>query len=86
LSRGRAEPKGRITAAAFTISQSIHGEPDVVAEALLSDPAVAPADEVIAFLPPAFDLDHSRRLIEEIAETAAGRLGWRPAEPVPDQR
>jgi hypothetical protein len=53
---------------------------------LLSDPAVALADEVIAFLPPAFDLQHNRRLIEEIAEMAAGRLGWRPAAATPDHR
>jgi hypothetical protein len=41
---------------------------------------------LIAFLPPAFDLEHNQRLIEEIAEMAAARLGWRPAEPPADQR
>jgi alkanesulfonate monooxygenase SsuD/methylene tetrahydromethanopterin reductase-like flavin-dependent oxidoreductase (luciferase family) len=84
--QGALAPTGDLSARAFTVSNTIHGEPEAVAEALLSDPAVALADEVIAFLPPAFDLEHNRRLIEEIAEMAAGRLGWRPAEPTPDQR
>jgi alkanesulfonate monooxygenase SsuD/methylene tetrahydromethanopterin reductase-like flavin-dependent oxidoreductase (luciferase family) len=83
---GALNPTAELAAAAFTVSQSIRGEPEAVAEALLSDPAVALADEVIAFLPPAFDLEHNRRLIEEIAEMAAGRLGWHPAEPMSDQR
>ncbi len=89
---GASRPPGALDArtvrraSPFTVSNSIHGEPEAVAEALLSDPAVALADELIAFLPPAFDLEHNRRLIEEIAEMAAARLGWRPAELSPDQR
>jgi alkanesulfonate monooxygenase SsuD/methylene tetrahydromethanopterin reductase-like flavin-dependent oxidoreductase (luciferase family) len=82
---GALAPTADLSARAFTVSNPIHGEPEAVAEALLSDPAVALADEVIAFLPPAFDLDHNRRLIEEIAEMAVGRLGWRPAEPPTDR-
>ncbi len=84
--QGALAPTADLSARAFTVSNSIHGEPAAVAEALLADPAVALADEVIAFLPPAFDLEHNRALIEEIAEMAAGRLGWRPAQPTPDQR
>jgi alkanesulfonate monooxygenase SsuD/methylene tetrahydromethanopterin reductase-like flavin-dependent oxidoreductase (luciferase family) len=84
--QGALAPTAALSTRAFTVSNTIHGEPEAVAEALLSDPAVALADEVIAFLPPAFDLEHNRMLIEEIAEMAAGRLGWRPAEPTPDQR
>jgi alkanesulfonate monooxygenase SsuD/methylene tetrahydromethanopterin reductase-like flavin-dependent oxidoreductase (luciferase family) len=83
---GALDPTAELSAAAFTVSQTIHGEPQAVAEALLSDPAVAMADELIAFLPPAFDLEHNRRLIEEIAEMADARLGWRPAEPAADHR
>ena len=90
---GASRPPGALAAdrrperaSPFTVSQTIHGEPEAVAEALLSDPAVALADELIAFLPPAFDLEHNRRLIEEIAEMADARLGWRPAEPPADQR
>lgn len=84
--QGALDARTEVSALPFTVSQTIHGEPEAVAEALLADPAVALADELIAFLPPAFDLEHNRRLIEEIAEMAAGRLGWRPAEPTPDQR
>jgi alkanesulfonate monooxygenase SsuD/methylene tetrahydromethanopterin reductase-like flavin-dependent oxidoreductase (luciferase family) len=84
--QGALEPTAPLSAAPFTVSQTIHGEPAAVAEALLSDPAVALADELIAFLPPAFDLQHNRRLIEEIAEMADARLGWRPAETAADPR
>jgi len=83
--QGALDARTELSALPFTVSQTIHGGPEAVAEALLSDPAVAMADELIAFLPPAFDLAHNRRLIEEIAEMANGRLGWRPAEPPTDQ-
>ena len=83
--QGALAPTAASAAMPFTVSNTIHGQPDAVAEALLSDPAVAMADELIAFLPPAFDLEQNRRLIEEIAEMASSRLGWLPAEPPADQ-
>lgn len=63
----------------FTMSPALHGEPQRVVEALLSDPAVREADDLICFLPPAFGLDQNRRLIADIAETVAPHLGWTPA-------
>jgi alkanesulfonate monooxygenase SsuD/methylene tetrahydromethanopterin reductase-like flavin-dependent oxidoreductase (luciferase family) len=62
----------------FTVSPAIHGDPDQVTEQLLSDPAVQAADELIAFLPPAFDLEQNKRLIKDIVETVAPNLGWKP--------
>ena len=37
------------------------------------------SDEVIAFLPPAFDLAGNVRLLEDIATPVAPALGWNPA-------
>jgi alkanesulfonate monooxygenase SsuD/methylene tetrahydromethanopterin reductase-like flavin-dependent oxidoreductase (luciferase family) len=63
----------------FTMSPALHGEPERVAEALLGDPAVQEADDLICFLPPSFGLEENRRLIADIAETVAPQLGWTPA-------
>jgi alkanesulfonate monooxygenase SsuD/methylene tetrahydromethanopterin reductase-like flavin-dependent oxidoreductase (luciferase family) len=63
----------------FTMSPAIHGEPADVVEQLLGDPAVQAADDLIAFLPPSFDLEQNLRLISDIAETVAPHLGWLPA-------
>jgi alkanesulfonate monooxygenase SsuD/methylene tetrahydromethanopterin reductase-like flavin-dependent oxidoreductase (luciferase family) len=52
---------------AFTMSPALHGEPSAVVDALLADPAVAAADDLIAFLPPEFGLTESTRLLEDIA-------------------
>jgi long-chain alkane monooxygenase len=38
------------------------------------------ADELIAFLPPAFGLRENLRLIRDIAEIVGPQLGWAPAE------
>lgn len=66
------------SSAEFTMSQSIHGDPSAVVEKLLADPAVATADELIAFLPPAFGLRENLRLISDIANIVGPRLGWEP--------
>jgi alkanesulfonate monooxygenase SsuD/methylene tetrahydromethanopterin reductase-like flavin-dependent oxidoreductase (luciferase family) len=63
----------------FTMSPALHGEPERVVEALLEDPAVQAADDLICFLPPAFGLAENVRLITDIVETVAPALGWRPA-------
>jgi alkanesulfonate monooxygenase SsuD/methylene tetrahydromethanopterin reductase-like flavin-dependent oxidoreductase (luciferase family) len=63
----------------ITMSPSIHGEPESVVETLLNDPAVQSADDLVCFLPPAFDLEQNKRLINDIVETVAPQLGWTPA-------
>ncbi len=63
----------------FTMSPAIHGDPAHVVEQLLNDPAVRAADDLIAFLPPSFNLGQNLRLINDIAETVAPHLGWQPA-------
>lgn len=84
LGPGASRPAGALTATdarpapAYSVSPAIHGDPEHVAERLLQDPAVRAADELIAFLPPAFDRDQNARLIADIAETVGPRIGWEP--------
>ena len=56
-----------------------HGTPDQVTKAVLNDPGLAAADEVVLFLPPDFGLDENIRLLADFMETVAPNLGWSPA-------
>ncbi|EFC85066.1 LLM class flavin-dependent oxidoreductase [Parafrankia sp. EUN1f] len=67
--------------ARFTMSPVHHGDPSEVLDQLLADPSVALADDLIAFLPPAFGLRENLRLLEDIATTVAPHLGWVPSAP-----
>ncbi|MFB9443176.1 LLM class flavin-dependent oxidoreductase [Dactylosporangium vinaceum] len=55
-----------------------HGEPDAVTAAVLADPGLRAADELVLFLPPAFGLAENVRLLEDLAATVAPALGWSP--------
>ncbi|MBN8944946.1 MAG: LLM class flavin-dependent oxidoreductase [Rhizobiales bacterium] len=58
------------------ISPVFHGTPDQVTAAVLADPGLAAADEIVLFLPPAFGLAENVRLLADLAETVAPNLGW----------
>ncbi|WGL52036.1 LLM class flavin-dependent oxidoreductase [Nocardioides sp. BP30] len=58
------------------ISPVFHGTPEQVTEAVLADPGLAQADELVLFLPPAFTLSDNVRLVRDLAETVAPALGW----------
>ncbi|MDT9595011.1 LLM class flavin-dependent oxidoreductase [Nocardioides zeae] len=60
------------------ISPVHHGDPDTVVAAVLADPGIAAADEVVLFLPPAFDLTANQRLLADVARTVAPAIGWEP--------
>jgi hypothetical protein len=60
------------------ISPVFHGTPDDVTTAVLDDPGLAAADEIVLFLPPAFGLDANVALIGDLAATVAPELGWSP--------
>ncbi|GEL21195.1 alkane monooxygenase [Pseudonocardia sulfidoxydans NBRC 16205] len=62
----------------MSISPVHHGDPDGVAGAVLADPGLAAADEIVLFLPPAFGLDANVRLITDLAREVAPALGWSP--------
>lgn len=61
------------------ISPVFHGAPGEVTEAVLADPGLAAADEIVLFLPPAFGLAENIRLLTDLANTVAPQLGWTPA-------
>ncbi|MBL7499829.1 LLM class flavin-dependent oxidoreductase [Frankia sp. CNm7] len=63
----------------FLMSPVHHGEPDDVAAAVLADPGLSAADELVLFLPPAFGLADNIRLLTDLAATVAPALGWTPA-------
>lgn len=60
------------------ISPVFHGSPDQVIEALLADPGIAAADEVVLFLPPGFDLDQNVRILSDMVDTVAPIFDWAP--------
>ncbi len=63
----------------IVMSPVYHGDPEAVAEAVLADPGLAVADELVLFLPPAFGLGENVRLLTDLARTVAPALGWSPA-------
>ncbi|MCM3883924.1 LLM class flavin-dependent oxidoreductase [Frankia sp. R82] len=65
----------------FAASPVYHGDPEAVTAAVLADPGISVADELVLFLPPAFGLDQNIRLITDLAATVAPALGWTPADP-----
>ncbi|APO79666.1 luciferase-like monooxygenase protein (plasmid) [Rhizobium etli 8C-3] len=73
---GALAPAGQPAGA--QISPVFQGTPDQVIDAVLNDPGLAAADEVVLFLPPAFGLAENLRLLTDLAETVAPELGWSP--------
>ncbi len=70
---------GPSTLPGMLVSPVFLGNPDTVAAAILSDPGIAAADELVLFLPPAFGLAENVRLLTDMARTVAPALGWQPA-------
>jgi len=62
------------------VSPVFRGDQDSVAEAILADPGIAAADELVLFLPPAFGLEENVRVLTDMAERVGPALGWEPAE------
>ncbi|WP_244930243.1 LLM class flavin-dependent oxidoreductase [Nocardioides sp. W7] len=62
--------------AGMRVSPVHHGTPDQVAAAVLDDPGLAAADELVLFLPPAFALPDNVRLLRDLAREVAPALGW----------
>ncbi|MDB5666307.1 LLM class flavin-dependent oxidoreductase [Cypionkella sp.] len=81
-----SRPKGALEPTARTnqpegsqICPVYHGTPDQVVQAVLTDPGLAAADELVLFLPPAFNLEQNRRLLADLAQTVAPNFGWTPS-------
>jgi alkanesulfonate monooxygenase SsuD/methylene tetrahydromethanopterin reductase-like flavin-dependent oxidoreductase (luciferase family) len=56
-----------------------HGDPATVTAAVLVDPGLSAADELVLFLPPAFTLAENIRLLTDVTTTVAPALGWLPS-------
>jgi len=82
LGPGASRPRGALTpglTAGMLMSPVHHGDPDTVTAAVLADPGLSAADELVLFLPPAFGLAESVRLLTDLAQTVAPALDWKPA-------
>jgi alkanesulfonate monooxygenase SsuD/methylene tetrahydromethanopterin reductase-like flavin-dependent oxidoreductase (luciferase family) len=55
------------------------GEPDVIADELARDQAVAAADTVLLTVPNQLGVEYNARLLETIARHVAPAFGWAPA-------
>jgi alkanesulfonate monooxygenase SsuD/methylene tetrahydromethanopterin reductase-like flavin-dependent oxidoreductase (luciferase family) len=78
--RGALDPRHLATLPpGMVMSPVYHGEPDAVTEAVLADPGLTVADELVLFLPPAFELPDNVRLLTDLAAHVAPALGWHPA-------
>jgi alkanesulfonate monooxygenase SsuD/methylene tetrahydromethanopterin reductase-like flavin-dependent oxidoreductase (luciferase family) len=62
--------------AGMRVSPSHHGTPDEVAAAVLADPGISGADELVLFLPPAFTLPQNVAVLTALAQEVAPALGW----------
>ncbi len=59
--------------------KSYVGEPDVLAEQLAQDVAVAEADTILLTVPNQLGVEYNARLLETIAREIAPAIGWEPA-------
>jgi alkanesulfonate monooxygenase SsuD/methylene tetrahydromethanopterin reductase-like flavin-dependent oxidoreductase (luciferase family) len=62
--------------AGMRVSPVHHGSPDQVIAAVLDDPGLSAADELVLFLPPAFVLPENVRLLTDLSREVAPALGW----------
>ncbi|MFN8202898.1 MAG: LLM class flavin-dependent oxidoreductase [Solirubrobacteraceae bacterium] len=70
---------GILEGVAARFGRSYTGEPDVIAEELARDPAVAAADTLLLTVPNQLGVEYNARLLGTIAEHIAPALGWAPA-------
>jgi alkanesulfonate monooxygenase SsuD/methylene tetrahydromethanopterin reductase-like flavin-dependent oxidoreductase (luciferase family) len=59
--------------------RSYIGEPDVIAEELARDPAVAEADTLLLTVPNQLGVEYNAHLLRTVGEHVAPAVGWRPA-------
>lgn len=62
--------------AGMRISPVHHGTPDAVTAAVLADPGLSAADELVLFLPPAFRLAENVQVLTDLAREVGPGLGW----------
>ncbi|WP_209020815.1 LLM class flavin-dependent oxidoreductase [Nocardioides sp. 1609] len=62
--------------AGMRISPVHHGTPDEVTAAVLADPGLSAADELVLFLPPAYALEAHVQVLTDLAREVGPGLGW----------
>jgi len=70
---------GWIDGALSRFGRSYTGEPDVIAEALANDAAVAAADTVLLTVPNQLGVEYNATMLETIVQHVAPAFGWSPA-------
>jgi alkanesulfonate monooxygenase SsuD/methylene tetrahydromethanopterin reductase-like flavin-dependent oxidoreductase (luciferase family) len=70
---------GWLDGALSRFGRTYTGEPDVIAEEIAKDAAVAAADTVLLTVPNQLGVDYNARLLETIARDVAPAFGWAPA-------
>lgn len=70
---------GILEGVAARFGRSYTGEPNVIAEELARDPAVAAADTLLLTVPNQLGVEYNARLLGTVAEHIAPALGWTPA-------
>lgn len=83
---GALDPGTSTLPPGMAMSPVHHGDPDTVTAAVLADPGLVAADELVLFLPPAFGLSQNVQLLGDLARTVAPALGWVPGHPVDARR
>lgn len=73
---GSQEHVGILGGAVSRFGKSFVGEPDVIVEELLKDQAVGSADTLLVTIPNLLGVSENLRLLDNIAEHVAPRLGW----------
>jgi len=58
--------------------KSYVGEPDVLADELARDPALAAADTLLLTVPNQLGVEYNARLLETVARDVAPAIGWAP--------
>jgi alkanesulfonate monooxygenase SsuD/methylene tetrahydromethanopterin reductase-like flavin-dependent oxidoreductase (luciferase family) len=69
---------GQLEGVIARFGRSYVGEPDLIAEQLAADPALAAADTLLLTVPNQLGVEHNARMLETIVRDIAPALGWSP--------
>jgi alkanesulfonate monooxygenase SsuD/methylene tetrahydromethanopterin reductase-like flavin-dependent oxidoreductase (luciferase family) len=77
--RDGSDQVGYLEGVIARFGKSYIGEPDVLAQELADDAAVAAADTLLLTVPNQLGVEYNTTMLETIAEHVAPAIGWRPA-------
>jgi alkanesulfonate monooxygenase SsuD/methylene tetrahydromethanopterin reductase-like flavin-dependent oxidoreductase (luciferase family) len=79
---GASDQLGYLDGGIARFGRGYTGDPDVIAEELGRDPAIAAADTLLLTVPNQLGVEYNAGLLETIAREIAPALGWAPRDPV----